>query len=399
MQPSTTTYNEINPPSAAITLLLIPSTYALITWLFTLAIIPLAPEPINEISSIGRFVISYTLFCFALSIFVNFPFANKSLSDFKTPLFDNALLFTLIFTSSVGLFGLYLYLISISSYLGNLNDIIYIISSENILLMRKISGEVSTIGVHLSYFSWISINLGMFFIIRSRYSLPIKLTILAAVLLQILGNLLFLDRTRPMWIGIPLFVTYWYSRHHLSISLNKFILYLGIVPVIFFFLYTSLTGKYSQYGVIDNLFSYVTGAYGYIDTLLVEDNSKDMVPIRSGYWIAKILELLGFNFQIPDQILDFRYVPFLTNVGTFIEPIYSDGGLLFVLIFIPIIVVGLDKLALVMYRQSTYLGLFFWGNIVFCSLISFFVPKFNQMPIWLFLAIALFSNALSRRTR
>jgi hypothetical protein len=174
---------------------------------------------------------------------------------------------------------------------------------------------------------------------------------------------------------------------------------LGIVPVIFFFLYTSLTGKYSQYGVIDNLFSYVTGAYGYIDTLLVEDNSKDMVPIRSGYWIAKILELLGFNFQIPDQILDFRYVPFLTNVGTFIEPIYSDGGLLFVLIFIPIIVVGLDKLALVMYRQSTYLGLFFWGNIVFCSLISFFVPKFNQMPIWLFLAIALFSNALSRRTR
>ena len=399
MQPSTTTYNEINPPSATITLLLIPSTYALFTWLFTLAIIPLAPQPINEISSIGRLVILYTLLCFVLSIFVNFPFANKSLSDFKTPLFDNALLFTLIFSSLVGLVGLYLYLISILSYLGDLNNIIYIISSEDILLMRKISGEVSTIGVQLSYFSWISINLGVFFIIRSRYSLPIKLTILAAVLLQIFGNLLFIDRTRPMWIGIPLLVTYWYSRHHLSISLNKFILYLGIVPIVFFFLYTNITGKYAQYGMVDNLFSYLTGGYGYIDTLLVEDSSKDMVLIRSGYWIAKILELLGFNFQIPDQILDFRYVPFLTNVGTFIEPIYSDGGLLFVLIFIPIIVVGLDKLALVMYRQSTYLGLFFWGNIVFCSLISFFVPKFNQMPIWLFLAIALFGNSLSRRTR
>jgi hypothetical protein len=183
-----------------------------------------------------------------------------------------------------------------------------------------------------------------------------------------------------------------FGKKYHKIKLKKLFLLLLLIPLTFFVGFSILTGKVSEYGVGDTLFTYATGGYGYLDALIFENEPKDFIPVRLGYWFAKLIELVGFDLQIPNQVLPFKYVPFLTNVGTFLEPIYSDGGLPFVLALVPLIVIGMDRLALSMYARSTHFGLLIWGNIVFFSMVSFFVPKFNQLPIWLFILMALVAD-------
>lgn len=271
------------------------------------------------------------------------------------------------------------------------------IISQDFLVIRKISGEISSFGIQLSYFSWLGIYLGLVIALRSKIGFSLKLLIVVVTLLQIFGNLLFIDRTRPMWIGLPILLAFWYSKHYKYVKIGRLVAILIVMPISIFVLFTVVTGKVTRYGVFDTLSVYLTGSYGYLDALIFEARSKDLTPIRTVYWFSKLLNLAGFDIDVPDQILEFRYVPFLTNVGTFLEPIYSDGGVLFVFILTPLIICFLDYLAISMFRKNTYLSLFFWGNVVFCSAISFFVPKFNQLPIWMFLTVALLCDPLIRR--
>ena len=64
-------------PDFILALSVIPSSYALITWLVTLAMIPLSPQSINSLSINSIFVISYTILFFILSIIINLKFADN----------------------------------------------------------------------------------------------------------------------------------------------------------------------------------------------------------------------------------------------------------------------------------------------------------------------------------
>jgi hypothetical protein len=205
----------------------------------------------------------------------------------------------------------------------------------------------------------------------------------------VFGNLFFIDRTRPLWIILPIIFTLSFAKPFWQFAIGRVASGVMVFGLGLFFLFMTLTGKYSSYGQLDSLFVYATGGYGYLDALVSSGDPQNVTFVRTFYWAAKVIELGGVDLDIPNQVLDFRYVPFPTNVGTFIEPIFSDGGLNFVFLFIPILILALDRLALYMFHRSDYLSLLVWGNIVFTLLISFFVPKFNQLPIWLFIGAAL----------
>ena len=56
--------------------------------------------------------------------------------------------------------------------------------------------------------------------------------------------------------------------------------------------------------------------------------------------------MVGLATEPPPQILPVLDIPFPANVATFLEPLYSDGGLVFVLSGILVATFGVDSLAL-----------------------------------------------------
>jgi hypothetical protein len=376
-------------PTLPQSLAIIPSAYGLLAWLVTLALIPMSTSPISSLSPIAQLIIVYTLFCFLVSTILHVRYAQKALLEFSDRGIDTTIFAVFLATAAIGALGLMIYMNDISSFAGGLGVLVYAIVSQDLLAIRAYSGELDSIGTQLSYFSWIAIFLGFMIFFRSKYHILVKIAILGFSTILVFGNLFFIDRTRPLWIILPIIFTLSFAKPFWRFAIGRVAGGVMIFGLGLFFLFMTLTGKYSSYGQLDSLFVYATGGYGYLDALLSSGDPQNVTFVRTFYWAAKVIELAGVNMDIPNQVLDFRYVPFPTNVGTFIEPIFSDGGLNFVFLFVPILVLGLDRLGLYMFHRSDYLSLLIWGNIVFTLLISFFVPKFNQLPIWLFLGVAL----------
>src|SRR5439155_17556648 len=91
----------------------------------------------------------------------------------------------------------------------------------------------------------------------------------------------------------------------------------------------------------------------------------------------------------PSQINEYFSMPFTTNVGTFLEPFYRDGGFTFAFAAILVHSFGLDWLGLALLRSGRRLALFAWANLCFVTFISFFTPKITGFPTWLFTGLAI----------
>jgi hypothetical protein len=376
-------------PNLAQTIAIIPSTYGLLAWVATLLLIPLASTPISPLSDTTIFVIIYTLFLFGASMAFHARYARSSLIRFEPPKLDLTLLFVFGATALVGGLGLLIYLRDVSSYAGGFGGLTYAVLSQDLLTIRAISGELDSIGTQLSYFSWIAIFLGFAIFLRSDFHLLLRIAVLFATGLLLFGNLFFIDRTRPLWIMTPVFMTLFFAKPFYKYQLARVAFAVPVGGIALFFAFTAITGKYTSYGQVDALFVYTTGSYGYLDALIEDQSFVETTFVRTFYWLAKLFELFGGNVEIPSQILDFRYVPFPTNVGTFLEPILSDVGFLPMFLMMPILIFALDRVALRMFRNGDYFSLLVWGNIIFTLMISFFVPKYNQLPLWLFMGIAI----------
>ena len=167
------------------------------------------------------------------------------------------------------------------------------------------------------------------------------------------------------------------------------IFYVFIGPIVIFFAQAVFTEKYSNKdGLLDNFLVYVFGGFGYFSAAL-----NSVVPdynlTRTFYPLAKIGNALGLSMNIPPQILDFKDVPFATNVGTFLEPLLSDGGIVFLLIATPLIIFTLDIMAFRAAVSRTIVGLLIWSNMILVVVFSFFVPKYNASYFYLFLLVYL----------
>jgi len=169
----------------------------------------------------------------------------------KTPFLSNRihLLLFLAFTA-IGLLGIIKYVMDYSSLLGAFS-ILTTFFMEDTGKLRTFADNVESIGTQLSYFSWFS----AFIITAECANKRISKKWLFAVVFIILGNCLFLDRTRPVWLIFVCMLIYFFITYeaHARKKILRIIGTVGAFFVGFFILIGSLLGKdggvvsYTQY--------------------------------------------------------------------------------------------------------------------------------------------------------
>lgn len=301
----------------------------------------------------------------------------------------------------LGLLGLFLYLREISAIFGGLDQLIDVLASESYLIRQS---EVDLIGIYISYFGWIAIPLTM---LKWRATSRLPWWLFIAVLLQFSGNLLFIDRTRPIWLAfVSLLIIFplipRFQFHRLVVRM----LVISAFAIGAFFaigLWIGKTGAglsyYGYVGMSDYyavLYYYLTSGFAYFENMLIAGQGDPMGLARSLYPLYKAGSMLGLVAEPPSQILPFEEVPFPANVGTFLEPYFMDGGYPLVLVAILVHTFGLNAIALAVLRGGSPWGTFLWATLCFVAFISFFVPKLVSTPVWMFFVIALTAMTFAR---
>lgn len=376
----------------------IPSTYALVAWLIMLGVFFSSPITINMISVTGILVFLFVIGVLSSSILINYhgaKAAGDAPIDFDYR--DNTVFYVF---SIIGLLGLIKYVMDFSALFGGIQGFFGKILSGESLDIRLAAAENTSIGFQLSYFSWISIFFGLLILTTSRSKATNRGLVFAIVALEFILNLTFIDRTRPMTIVITGVMGIMFRNGRDKVKLWP-LLVLAIVPFLIFVVFSLFSGKFdASIGVVDTLFIYILGGLSYFDGL-IHDKSVYVyyIPERILWPLAKIYEIVfgGGAYTAPSQILEFRNVPFATNVGTFLEPFYSDGGLPYIFIVFPIFIVLSDYVALRFLGSGTLFGAFLWSHFVYAAMISFFVSRLHSTYMFLFVALWFVAGRAARR--
>jgi hypothetical protein len=396
---------NVKPLSA---LAFIPSVYGFCTW--TAALLLYQTRLMEWFPSSGNslYVFSAVAACFAISAAVNLPAFTRTVQANTREALHLAAAgrsrlnvndATLWICHVLGIIGLALYLSEILQIFGGIQGLLDVLVSESHLVR---GAEIDLIGVYFSYFGWIAIPLTA---LRWQNAgrPPLLLTLVAVV--QICGNLLFIDRTRPVWIG---FVTLLILLPgNTSLSAHRILARVGLIVVgalgafygIAFWI--GKTGEvFPYYGPVHVstetgiLYYYITCGFAYFEAIWNEILIPTMTPERTLYPLFKVLSMLSIAPTPPAQILPFMDLPFPTNTGTFLEPLYSDGGIAYLAFGVIAATLGVDRLALWCLRSRQPMVVVFWANLCFASFIAFFVPKLAGTPLWMFGTFAAVSAIL-----
>jgi hypothetical protein len=387
---------------------LIPSFYGLVGWMFAILCTFLTPLPINELTLNTIVVILYVVIVHVVSIYLNISITGEAKNSFGNWLFGNHDTLMTYFCLLFGIYGLYLYYNLISEYVGGLSGVVYIIQSGDFLSIRAMAENFETIGIQLSYFSWAAIFFNTTLLVRDmrvKNKIVISIFRICIILLLIGGNMIFIDRTRPTMIIISMafgVISLW------KFSDFNFFRFFAVFPAVIVGIFVGfllLTGKYdNSVGLLGSFFIYGASGIGFLNDVLSTDSGGELTLMRTFYWLAKLLEIVGVVGNVPSQAVEFRMVPFPTNVGTFLEPLISDGGIWYAMLLCPIIVFFVDRVSLIALRSHTATGVFLWTNGISTAALSFFVPKFNLIHYWLFIfmfvAVAVVGKSkIHRQTR
>lgn len=368
-----------------------PSFYILCSWTVTLIIYIAEPIILNPLSVTSIGVIIYVIFIAIFSsLFFSGHYSKAIKSAIQLPIGTNAVMSFMIFTA-LGAVGLYYFFTFASTTIGGFGVYIAILLSNPLEIRGIAVDELGGI-VQLTYFSWISIGLGVSIICSPRIGLFTKIVIATIVALEFFANLLFIDRTRPVWLLVIIAITIAMSKQNPRKALRKFVIGIPIAILIMFVSFSIATGKLSAGGAQETLSQYLLGGFSYMNFIFTNITEFDYSPIRTFYPISKVLESLGVITQVPSQILEFYDVPFTTNIGTFIEPLYSDGGVIFLIFGIPFVIITIDWIGIAALNAKSYYGIFIYSNLVLSNMLSFFVAKFTSTPIYLFIAIFIISE-------
>ena len=297
------------------------------------------------------------------------------------------------FLHAVGLVGWVIYTRAFAAALGGLPAFGQALLGASWMIRRQ-AEVTSTVGLQLSYFGWMAIALTCYEYRRGR----VGRLWLAIAGVQFAANFLYIARTAPITI---LYTSAVLALAAASFSRTKFltlkVVGVGAVGAILFILIATWVGKVAvegQYGATplpvwsQSLYFYGTGSFAYFSHLVDAQETIAYIPERALYPALKLLAGLGITAPPPSQINEYFSMPFSTNVGTFLEPFYRDGGVLFACAAILVHSFGLDWLGLALLRSGRRLGLFAWANICFVTFISFFTPKLTGFPTWLFTGLA-----------
>jgi len=377
-------------------LMLLPSTYGLMVWLTSVFLSQAGIVPADPISYMGWIIFFFVAALFIISMRLHVNSAGIILLQSSTPSFASIDYSLFTISTIIGVYGLYAYIIDTSAGIGSIVYFFQDLASAS-LSIRKASRTVESIGFQLSYFSWISIFLGTYVVFRTSAHISLKIVIALIIIAEFLLNLSFVARTRPIWILLTTGLAIYFSRNVFSVRVVRILFFTLVIPLITFLGFALLTGKYDVgRGAISSLVEYLISGPLYFDSLLNSNIQSDNFLLRTFYPISKVLESLGLISYVPDPLLTFRYVPFFTNVGTFLEPLYMDGGLPFVFLGSFLLIFGMDWLALIAFRQNTPIGRYMWANLIFAQLLCFFAPRYNTPALYLFGLIFIMMSVLGR---
>lgn len=141
---------------------------------------------------------------------------------------------------------------------------------------------------------------------------------------------------------------------------------------------------------LQSFYYYSTSGFAYLNELIGDDMYTGE-PIRIFNPIYKLLNMMGItNVDIPDTILDFITVTSdgnVTNVGTFLEPFWSDGGILYVLIGVIVHSFFFDLLGCLYLKINNGISFYAWSFLCFTNLFICFAPRYNTMYFYIFLLL------------
>jgi hypothetical protein len=307
----------------------------------------------------------------------------------------------LLVLHAIGLLGVVKYVLDFSNAVGGL-AIFGLMLVEAPHRIRWESEMTTSIGTQLSYFGWIAIAWTVAHV-RTR---ALNRNWLALAALQFVANLLFIDRTRPIWILFTAAATLAPTTHSTSIGRAlKWTTASALAAAALFVAVGSWIGKIdpnNPYGrtplppQLENVYFYGTSGFAYFNHIVRVEHDVEYVPERVLYPLLKGLAAARLTREPPTQINDFYAVPFDTNVGTILEPFYRDGGIPFTLVGILLVSFGFDAFALWLWRQRTFLADFAAANLCFTSFIAFFTPKIASFPLWLFCGLAIAARLYER---
>jgi len=368
-----------------------PSFYMAASWLAVLLIFLYEPIELLPLSFEAEAIILYVIATAILSSFVFSQRFTRALRIAKPTNTQDSLIKWFFIFGAVGFYGILQYFAFASSSVGGPLNYFFLFVN-NPLDIRAIAIDELGGAVQLTYFSWLSIGLGVYIIYGTPAHKLIKFFVGLLLIIIFLSNLAFIDRTRPVWLLVLSVICYGMTRDNPQRLLLKFTFYGPPLLLGFFIGFALFTGKLTQGGAGETTFQYLLGGFSYLNYIFQNIEQFEYAPIRTFYPISKALESIGFIQNVPSQVLDFYNVPYATNIGTFLEPLFSDGGLFFVLLGVPIIIFSIDWLALRALESKNFFGVFLYGNLIFANLISFFVAQFASTPIYLFTVIFIFSQ-------
>lgn len=378
---------------------LVPSTYGVISWIIVIIFVIFDPVGMYPISLYGWLIIVYTILVFAFfTITYHNKFTRIKIKEILLPSRADTSLF--ILSTIIGTIGLFIYTKNILSYYGNASSLLHIIYNSA-LQIRGDAEEFSSLAVQLSYFSWISIFIGSMLYTTQNIKPKYKIIILSIILLETCLNLLFIDRTRPVWILFTVGMGFIFSKPVNIKSLRKIIVCGVAFPLIIFVTFSIFVQKYNEdYGIFGTMIAYIISGPGYLDSLLNDSfNIHTYELTRTFFPVSKALHSLGILSEIPKHVLENRYIPFPTNVGTIHEPYLSDGGLAYLILIFPVLVLFINHIAYIAYKSRTLIGIFLWANCTFVITISFFVPKFNSTPFYIIIFVYLFMKYITNNKK
>lgn len=298
----------------------------------------------------------------------------------------------------IGLLGIALYFRALVEHFGSPLAVMLRLVYDSAAI-RIAAPDVHSVGIQISYLGWLAIWLTAV----TGLSRKGKWILAPMSAIQLAANLLFIDRTRPIWIlfvGMLLLAL----KHFGSLKTKRLLIIMTVGGVCFISLFIVIgawVGKVNASSGIDAalkpVYIYITSGFAYFNRVLLLE-TPDMTLARSLYPLWTIGAHFGIVAAPPSQINAFIYTPIPTNVGTFLEPLYRDGGLGLVLVGIALHAFGFNWLGVRLLRRQSVLCSIAWAILCFTDAIAFFVPKYASAPAWLFVGLGVWALWWSRTT-
>ena len=395
---------NIKPENSLKYLLYMPAFYGALTWGAWLLLYLLKLIRIDDCSGFAMVIFLSVEFLFIIASIISIPYyksvvdclqssdAVKAVdADLKS---DRQIKILLLALHGIGFAGLLKYVKDFSENLGGVSGFLFALLNEAESI-RIEAATARSVGTQLSYIGWIAIGMTVYYLAGKRISkywwVP--------VLLQFAGNLMFIDRTRPLTIFFTAMLMMLITVK--TVNLKKVMLWTSgavLFVLLTFWLVAEWSGKTFYKGmdessvlpgITQDIYLYGVSGFAYFNYMLQNKQEISYAPHRLFYPVNKVLSGFGLIPEPPSPITEFYNVPFTTNVGTFLEPLYRDGGLFFVVLGMFLHSFGLNLLCLPLLRSRAPAAYYAWATICFTTFIAFFVPKISFFGTWLFIAIGL----------